>query len=169
MLHKEKRRYVNVFIILIFLAMAFLSISNDFVASDNPLVKRPFYTYYLHESEVSGLNRISSLSGGDVMTDYVAVRYLEKSPYMDKMHILEADGENARLLTNNSSDVIVIRDGELAGRPLKLFTAKQGYVDAASWNALEYYYEDDRIFDSIDDSNRIYDSRSLRSYQQAVL
>lgn len=169
MLHKEKRRYVNVFIILIFMAMAFLSISNDFVASDNPLVKRPFYTYYLHESEVSGLDRMSSLSGGDVMTDYVAVRYLEKSPYMDKMHILEADADNARLLTNNSSDVIVIRDGELAGRPLKLFTATQGYVESASWNALEYYYEDDRIFDSLDGINRIYDSRSMRSYQPVVL
>jgi hypothetical protein len=165
LLYKNKSRYVNAAIILLFVAMAFLSITNDFVASDNPLVKRPFYTYYLHESEVSGLNRLAGMAEGSLMTDYVAVRYLEKSPYMDKMHILEVDVLDDRLMIENDMDVIVVRNGELDERPIKLYTATGKYVKAASWNALDYYYREDAVFDSLEYRNRIYDSRSLRSYQ----
>src|SRR5208337_1322762 len=97
LMYRKHNKYINALIIVLFVAMVFLSLTSDFVASDNPLVKRPFYTDYLHEAEITGLNTVSNFTDGYVMTDYVAAKYLDSSPYQDKMHILEADPVNEKL------------------------------------------------------------------------
>lgn len=163
-LFQKRNRAVTVLLTVAFVAMVFLSISNDFVASDNPLEKRPFYTYYLSDSEVTGINNIAEVTGGSVLSDYITVRYLEKSPYMDKDHILEANVLTHQLMAANSTDVMLIRDGELAKRPIKLFSSDNGYVQAAPWNALEYYYPGDPVFDSLGGKDRIYSSGTMSAY-----
>ena len=165
LLYRKHNKIINAFIIVLFVAMVFLSITSDFVASDNPLVKRPFYTDYLHEAEITGLDNVANFTGGYVMTDYVAARYLGSSPYQDKMHILEADSVNEKLLTGDSSDVIVIRDGELDIRPIKIYTTDRGFILGPSWNALDYYYKGDPVFASLGQRNLVYSSNYMSAYE----
>ncbi len=164
LLYRKKNKVINALIIVLFVAMVFLSLTSDFVASDNPLVKRPFYTDYLHEAEIIGMDNVANFTDGNVMTDYVAARYLDSSPYQDKMHILEADPVNENLLTGDSSDTIVIRDGELDIRPIKAYTTIKGFIMNPSWNALDYYYKGDPVFDSLDKRNKVYSSNYISAY-----
>jgi hypothetical protein len=164
MLYKKMNRIAHGLLVLAFVLMVFLSISNDFVSSDNPIVERPFYTYYLNTSEITGMMHIASLTEGSVMSDYIAVRYLEKSPYLEHQHILEANVITGKLMKENSTDLILIRDGELEKRPVKLYSSDNGYVRAAPWNALEYYYAEDAVFASLGERDRVYSTGSMTAY-----
>jgi hypothetical protein len=66
----------SLLIILSFSSMGFLTISNDYVASDNPIVERPFYTYYLTESERDSFEHISSTSKSQIVADRISCLYL---------------------------------------------------------------------------------------------
>jgi len=98
------------------------------------------------------------------MSDYIAVRYLEKSPYRDHQHILEANTLTKKLMKENSTDIILIRSGELEKRPVKLYSSDNGYVRAAPWNALEYYYADDAVFAGLGERELVYSSGPITGY-----
>ncbi|HTX44437.1 MAG TPA: hypothetical protein VMC61_06870 [Methanocella sp.] len=164
LLYLRKSKLITLSILLLLVAMVFLSLTNDFVASDNPLVKRPFYTYYLQGSEVTGLDRVANATDGSVMSDYIASRYYLSSPYLDKTHILEVDKASGELLKGNVTDVILLRDGELGRRPLKLYTSTSGFIPGPNWLALDYYYRDDPAYGSLGNKNRIYGSGSISAY-----
>ncbi len=147
------RRFSRAFVVVLFVLLVFLSVSNDFVASDDPLVKRPFYTFYLTEQEIVSFERVSSFAAGYVMSDYVSVRYLYLSGSPYKSHILEIDPSDRTLLRDADDDVFLIRTGELSKRPLKLYTGEGEFVLNPSYEAnLEYYsdlrLEYDRVYDS---------------------
>jgi hypothetical protein len=158
----RSKKYMKTGLVVLFTILVLLSVSNDFVASDNPLIKRPFYTYYLTEGEVDGIGHISNMTNGLAMSDYVATRYMMSSPYLSKSNILEINGQNLTLLRYNSSDVILIREGEFNQRPLKLLTLPDSNFKLNSgWNSLDYYYNDNAINDGIGKLNRVYDSKEV--------
>ena len=148
---------------LLFALMVFLGVSNDFNASDNPLVKRPFYTYYFTESEITAMNRLGYLAKGYVTADYPAARYMEYSDFPQKAHILEVSALEQKILTNSSDDLILIRKDELSKRPLKLYTSADGKfrVEPSLAASQDYYGEDSPLWDNLDEFNSIYDSGTV--------
>jgi hypothetical protein len=164
LLYRKNSKLINIVIIVLFILMAFLSLTDDFVATDNPLLKRPFYTDYMQESEIYGLNNVANFTTGYVMTDYVGVRYLQSSPYVAEMHIMEINDTAHQILTSSGNDVVLIRDGELDVRPLLVFTADYGYVSEPSWNTLDYYNKGDPAFDSLQGMDLVYNSNTMSAY-----
>ena len=163
---RSKKNAKKVLIIL-FLALALLSVSNDFVASDNPLVKRPFYTFYLTEEETNGFDHAGNLAEGRVMVDFVTHRYMEIAPYQEKINILEVDPSENEFLRSNSSELILVRTGELNKRPLKLATIEEGEFVAKPTmeSLLDYYYEEDtQLWSSLEDYDKVYESSSVATY-----
>lgn len=165
--YDKLKKKSKVLVILCFFIMAFLSVSNDFTASDNPLVKRPFYTFYLTEEECVALESLSQITEGYLLTDYIACRYLESSAYADRIHILEVDTEKQEFLVNSGEDIILVRKGELAKRPLKLFTASNGQFvfEPSLGNTLFYYDNDLPVWQTTDQYNTVYDSGEVRAFQ----
>ncbi|KGK99158.1 hypothetical protein LI82_03775 [Methanococcoides methylutens] len=159
----KSKKYGKVILLILFISMAFLSVSNDFVASDNPLVKRPFYTFYLTDEEETSFVYIASVTEGYVMSDYVTTRYLSFSKYEDKAHILEVDNKSMNILRNDSDDVFLIRKLELEKRPLRLYSLSgDDFILMPSWgNDLEYYYQDTTLWNELPKYNKIYDSNSV--------
>ncbi len=164
--HKLKKKY-KALAIICFFTIAFLSLSNDFTASDNPLVKRPFYTFYLTEEESIALKSMSQITEGYLMSDYIACRYLESSAFANKIHILEVDPQKQVFLEQSGNDIIVVRNGELAKRPLKLFTAPNGQFifNPSLGNTLFYYDNNLPIWKTMKGYNEIYDSGAVKAFQ----
>ncbi|MFX4263313.1 hypothetical protein ACOBQJ_14080 [Pelotomaculum propionicicum] len=156
--------YGKIAVITAFSCMAFLSVTNDFTASDNPLVKRPFYTYYLSEGEVNSFNHICSTSEGYVFSDFIATKYLFYSKYSERSHILEANTDTKKFLKNIDSDIFLIRKNELEKRPLKLYSNNSDrFFRDPPWAGganLDYYYNDSAIWESMKNHNKIYESNS---------
>ncbi|MBN1324375.1 MAG: hypothetical protein JW986_10345 [Methanotrichaceae archaeon] len=163
-LFHKARRYGRSILVVTFMALIFLSVSNDFTASDNPIVKRTFYTFYMSENEVDSTRFLPQVAGGYVMSDYVVARYLECSPFQEKAHVLEVDRINMRLLRNSSDDLLLIRASELDERPLKLYTSIRGnFVSHPNLlNLLDYYMPDLAMWGELSEYNRIYDSGAVQ-------
>jgi hypothetical protein len=151
---------------MLFALLVILSVSNDFVASDNPLIKRPFYTFYFTESDLNSVGKIADFTNGYVMTDYVAARYLWFSEYTDKKHLIEIDTVNQSLVRQKESDVIILRESELDKRPLKLYTLDNGkFINNPDWDKMQYYYKGEIMNENLaNDYGRIYDSDSIKGY-----
>ncbi|MDF2540156.1 MAG: hypothetical protein K0S76_3177, partial [Herbinix sp.] len=164
MTYKLKRK---IFAVVLFFIMAFLAVSNDFTASDNPIVKRPFYTFYLSEEESKSLNRVAQIADGIVMSDYVSSRYLENSQYPDKINVLEVNQQQQEFLRSSSNDIILIRSAELVNRPLKLFTSPNGefLFTPTIGDKMDYYTNDLPLWDTLESCNLIYDSGDIRGFQ----
>lgn len=159
---RKSEGYAKATLSVIFIVLVILSISNDFIASDNPLIKREFYTYYLTENEITGIGHIYDKTPGFVMSDYVAIRYMMNSPYSQRSNILEVDHQNMTLLRNNDSDVIIIREGEFNERPLRLNGNPDGtFIPNPDWGPLLYYYRNATLMDNIGSFSRVYDSGEL--------
>jgi hypothetical protein len=130
--------------VTLFFIMALLAVSNDFTASDNPLIKRPFYTFYFSEEECISLKRTAQIADGYVMSDYNSCRYLESSEYADKIHVLEVNPQHQEFLRSSGNDIILIRNTELTNRPLKLFISPNGefLLNPTVADTLDYYTND---------------------------
>lgn len=163
MMYVKSKKYHKYLIVILFATMCFLSVSNDFTASDNPLVKRPFYTYYLTEEETTAFDSIANATSGHVMADYVTCRYMSYSAYSTKSHILEVKADNYHLLRNKAEDTILIRDGELAKRPVKLYSSPtEEFILEPPWgNQVEYYYADSPVWSTIDSYNKVFHTGSI--------
>lgn len=162
----KSSNYLKPFIIFLLVITSFLSVSNDFVASDNPLVKRPFYTFYLSESEITSINHLAEKSeNGLVMSDYVVTRYLDKSKFEFQSHILEVNKYKNKFL-KNKNDIILIRYQELITRPLKFLSLeRQSFALKPSWNSLDYYYKDLDLWRDLINYNKIYMGKSVAGYK----
>ncbi len=160
------KTYTRYSVVFLFFIMAFLTVSSDFTASDNPLVKRPFYTYYLTEAECISFDSATKITDGYLLSDYVFCRYGENSEHADKIHVLEADKNKQEFLKNSNKDIIVIRTGELNIRPLKLFTSQSGsfILYPSLKESMEYYYNSFPIWRSLDRYNVVYDSGVVKVY-----
>lgn len=159
-------RYAKIFLAILFILMSFLSISNDFAASDNPLVKRPFYTYYLTDEEIASFYHIASKTKGYMMSDYVTSNFIFNSPYILKEHILEVDFKNMTLLRNSSADTLLIRTGELEKRPLYLYSSQDGRLrlEPNLIASCEYFGCDIPLWSCLNSYNKVYESNAVRGY-----
>lgn len=159
-------KYARLSLIILFIVMSFLSVSNDFVASDNPLVKRPFYTFYLTDEEITGFYRAASMAEGYLMSDFVVAKFLSYSPYKSKDNIIEVDSGSMRLLRNSSRDLILIRSCELAKRPLNLYTPANGEfeLDPSMATAPDYYSQDMPLWKDLGRYNKVYESDQIAGY-----
>lgn len=158
------RAIYNILCGVLVFVMLFLSISNDFTASDNSLVNRPFYTFYLSEGEVDGLKHVGTVSRDRLLIDYIGVRYLGFSEFENRVHIMEVDKESLVFLKEDR-DVMIIRQKEWSKRPLKLFLAKRGQFETnPNWNrgaSLNYYNPEPQLYQSIKDYNKFYDNNEI--------
>ena len=154
-------------VVILFFVMAFLAVSNDFTASDNPIVKRLFYTFYLTEEECSSLNSVAQIADGIVMSDYSSCRYLENSEYAEKVNVLEVNQQQQEFLRSGSSDIILIRNTELAKRPLQLFTSPDGefLFTPTIGEKMDYYPNDLPLWDTLESCNMIYDSGDIQGFK----
>lgn len=165
-LFSASKKYAKVLLIVLFILMSFLSISNDFISSDNPLVKRPFYTYYLTDEEIISFYHVAAKTKGYMMSDYVTSNFIFNSPYILKEHILEVDAKNLTLLRNSSEDTILIRSGELEKRPLYLYSSLDGRLNLEPnlVSSCEYYYHDMLLWKSLDSYNQIFESNQVKGF-----
>jgi len=171
-LYQRNSRLLKALCIVVFAAWILFSVSNDFVASDNPLVKRTFYTSYMTEGEITGMDSILGItqaSAGYMLSDYVSGRYVQFSSlgpdYPFQPTVAEAYAPDNLLLKSNSSDVILIRENELAKRPMKLvnLTTPQ-YNYAPHESQIVYFDMDDGVFDNLGEMNQIYNSSAVVGY-----
>lgn len=156
---------LKIIAIILFITMSFLSVSNDFSASDNPLVNRVFYTFYLNEKEIIEFNNIANFTEGFVLSDYVVKRYLWFSQYKSKAHLLEVN-QNLTILRNNNSDIILIRNQELNKRPLKFFQSRTNKfkLNPDEKGSLDYYYQNSPLWNSLEKYNKIYDGGRINGF-----
>ena len=164
--YKLKTKY-KISVIILFFMMAFLAVSNDFTASDRPLINRPFYTFYLSEEENISLKRVAQMAEGYLMSDYISCRYLESSAFANKNHVLEVDPQQQRFLKSSREDIIFLRKAELTKRPLKLFTSANGkfLLKPSLGDTLDYYYNDLPLWNTLESYNTVYDSGAIKAFQ----
>jgi hypothetical protein len=153
-------------IVFFFIGMVFLGVSNDFTASDNPLVKREFYNYYLTETETVSFDSIAGYSGNAsyIMADEITNKYYHNSPYKNDTHLLEVDAGNMTFLTNSSADLVLIRQDELKNRPLQFYPSRIGTFSEKILPAFEYYYQNSPVYDSLREMSKIYSSDTVDVY-----
>ncbi len=157
-------------LVLFFAAFVILAVSNDFVASDNPLVKRPFFTYYLTQSEVTGIDHLADLaqSSNYVMGDYIVKRYMDNSPYVSVGQLLEATYNNT-MPKNSSNDIMLVRTQELDKRPLRLYQLNQDSFRVSPAygmdNNMQYFTKNSPIWSSLDNASLVYNSNDVSGYE----
>jgi hypothetical protein len=165
-LYTRGSKLMRTALVIVFVGWVLLSVSNDFVSSDNPLVKRPFYTSYLEESEVTSINHLAVIDAGYLMSDYVTERYLEFSPYLYISTPLLIDDTNSTFMRNGKNDMIVIRNDELDRRPLKVIESDSSAfsldVELSQFNYVE---KSDPVFTNVARFNKVYDSKSVNGYE----
>lgn len=175
-LYRRDNKAIKAICIIVFALWILCSVSNDFVASDNPLAKRPSYTTYLTQGEITGINNlvgISSASSGLVLSDYVVGRYLEFSPYgLDNPHApltAQVYLPDNQYLKQSSNDIVLIREDELARRPLLLLALDSPdpavFKPDISELQLTYIDKDNPACSGLDDMDQVYDSSSVRGFK----
>ncbi|QSX00040.1 hypothetical protein [Haloterrigena alkaliphila] len=149
-------------VVVLLLTSGFVAVSNDFVASDNPLVEREFYTHYFTEAEVESFDAVGEAAGDDVMSDYVTCRYYSSSP-TGECNIIQADPETGDVHFEGQ-DLLLVREGELADRPLQFYATDEYVEDPAYYESLEYADQDSPVWDGRSSSDRVYDSEGVSVY-----
>ncbi|MFC7115147.1 hypothetical protein ACFQH2_09555 [Natronoarchaeum sp. GCM10025703] len=157
------RRIALAVVVVLAFTTVFFAVSNDFVASDNPVVERDdFYTFYLSESEVTSVGTITETADRSVTSDYVTCRYVE-NPGNGDCHIIQADPMNRELHTADGS-VFVLRGAELAQRPLSVFPTNERVEDPPYSNFRQSLPASSPVWNDLDDRHRVYDSGSVTAY-----
>ncbi|WP_306058662.1 hypothetical protein [Natronococcus wangiae] len=133
---------VLIALLVILSLFTFTAVSNDFTASDNPVVERPFYTFYLSDDERQSFEAVDDGYQGEIGTDRISCRY------MGELHgslcsVIDA-GEGDAMFDDH--DVVLIREDELEDRPLQ-FT--------------RYVEESDLPREELEERDRVYDSGSV--------
>lgn len=158
-----RRLKIAVVLVLVF-SSAFLAVSNDFVASDNPLAEREDnYSFHLSESEVTSFQAVTGYAGGAVTGDYIACRYIDY-PGNGNCDIIQADFIGERLHFPADS-VFILRTGELERRPLSVFPTSEPVSDPPYSNNRESLSRDSAAWNELLDHNRVYDSTEVTAYR----
>lgn len=139
---------VFVAVLLLLSCFSFVAVSNDFVASDNPLVERQFYTFYLTEQERESFDRLDEVHQGSLSSDHITCRYYIEV-LQSSCSSLAVEDES---VLHADHDGILVREGELERRPLQVY-------------GLEYVYADELPWDELNERNRIHDSDAVVYYR----
>ncbi|WP_241431754.1 hypothetical protein [Natronorubrum bangense] len=136
-------------LIVLLSCFSFVAVSNDFVSSDNPVVDRPFYTYYLTEQEERTFERVLEIHEGALGADHITCHYAEN------IHEAECNAfpvENETIV-HAEFDGVVIREDEFEKRPV--YTAEDdAYVSAEKM-----------AWDELAERNRVHDSGTVSYYR----
>lgn len=167
--HKNTAKVLVLVALFIFLLFSFTTISNDFVAGDNPAVERQFYTSYLSEAEEQSMQTVAGIGAGSVASDYAATRYYESSEYAEKSRIMGVSENAEQLHFGDDSDILLVREGELETRSLQVW-ATDNYVQDGSYHGeLRYVGQDDRVWLDLNAGHQVYDSGVVSGHQQTRL
>lgn len=154
--------------IVLVLSLAFLAVSNDFVASDNPTIEREFYTYYLTESETTGFETIGGLTDGLLLTDGIACKYVTYTSYDGECTILQTDIDKQRLLTGEQPNTVVVRTTELQRRDLRVFPTERFYPsDPPHLYAKEYLPSESPAWNDLGRRSKVYTSDDISAFRNA--
>ena len=157
------RRARTAVVLLLVFSAAFLAVSNDFVASDNPLAEREdAYSFHLSEAEITSLTTLGEGSGGAVTSDYVACRYLN-NPGTGDCGIIQADLADGQLHFPAES-VFVLRTGELERRPLSVFPTSEPVAEPPYSNNRDSVPATAGLWEELPDRNKVYDSSEVSGY-----
>ncbi|WP_253737068.1 hypothetical protein [Halohasta salina] len=157
-----QRARTAVVLLLVFSA-AFLAVSNDFVASDNPLAEREdAYSFHLSEAETTSLTTLGERSEGAVTGDYVTCRYLDY-PGNSGCGIIQADLTDDRLHFPAES-VFVLRTGELERRPLSVYPTSEPVDEPPYSNNRDSVPSTAGLWNELPDRNKVYDSSEVSGY-----
>ncbi len=163
-------RLMKALLIVSFALLVLLSVSNDFVATDNPLVKRTFYTHYLSETDIAGIDLVTKLANNSIMADYPIVRYLNATEVaMTRMPlILRVDTRDNTIVPAETSHPVIIHKSELENRPLDIAAVRTDidriYIDFVPDNSLAYFNKTSPVWDSLDQFSKVVDTNSIDVY-----
>ncbi|NHN46673.1 hypothetical protein G9464_03565 [Halostella sp. JP-L12] len=155
--------------LVVFVLFSFTTVSNDFVASDNPVVERQFYTNYVSEAEEQSMRTVADVSAGNVSSDYVGTRYYNASRYAAKAQILGVNEDRDRLYFGSDRDLVLVRDAELQRRPLQVWITDSYRYDAGYLAELGYVEGDARVWSDLALTNRVYDSGTASAYHSSTV
>ncbi|MFO7834094.1 MAG: hypothetical protein R6V31_08590 [Halohasta sp.] len=157
------RRARTAVVLLLVFSAAFLAVSNDFVASDNPLAEREdAYSFHLSAAEITSLNTLGERTDGPVTSDYVGCRYLN-NPGTGDCGIIQADLAGDRLHFPEES-VLVVRTGELERRPLSVFPTTEPVDEPPYSNNRDSVPATAGLWNELPDRNKVYDSTEVSGY-----
>lgn len=159
---------VKVIAFVVFLVFSLATVSNDFVASDNPAVERQFYTNYLSEAEEHSMQTVAGVATGNVSSDYAALRYYDASPRANQSRILGVSPEGDRLFFGSQNDLVLIREGELRQRPLQVWRT-DNYRAGGYFGELGYVERDAAVWSDLQVANKVYSSGTVGAYQQSAV
>jgi hypothetical protein len=158
-------KYGKAALVVIFCIWAVLAVSNDWVASDNPLVKRPFYTYYFTEQEVTGMDKLVTHATDILESDYVANRYYEGSNNEAYTTILEVDAPNMTFVRHCPLDILLVREGEHDKRELRVAALDNSkFIAKPEAGSFVYVDRNKDVWGTLAGYNRIYDSEAIQAY-----
>jgi hypothetical protein len=167
-IYSRAGKYMKTALVGIFAVLVILSLSNDFIATDNPLVKRPFYTHYLTESDIAGADHIRDMANTSVLADYPIVRYLMYNDYVQLPTLIWMDAKNNTLIESDPPSPMIFRKGELARRPLDILSVDdiQGPMFSyyVPWTRMTYFNESAPVWKDFANYSRIYDSNTMECY-----
>lgn len=149
-------------LIFLFLTTGFLGVSNDFVASDNPVIEREFYTYYLEESEEHGFKTVGELSESPVVADYITCRYLDHSP-VGECQIIQVNPAAGELYLPED-EVLLLRHHELGDRGLSVYPTPEYVYSPRYHDATEYVPYESPVWDDLQAEHKIYNSNTVSAY-----
>lgn len=149
--------------VLVLGAAGVLTASNDFVASDNPLVERDdFYTFYLSGPEVGSFETLTRRSSTTVTGDYVTCRYVD-NPGGGDCEIIQANPLTGELFFPADS-VFVLRTDELSDRPLSVYPTDAPVDEPPYSNNRESIGAESAVWSGVPLRNRVYDSQDVTAY-----
>lgn len=161
------RRVMLAVVLVLVCSATFFAVSNDFVASDNPIAERgDSYSFHLTGAEVTSFASISDHSESAMTGDYVTCRYVNY-PGNGACEIIQADITNQRLFFPDSS-VFVLRTGELEKRPLSVFPTSEPISEPPYSNNRDSVPKESAVWDDLGGQNRIYDSAEVTGYTSAA-
>jgi len=158
-----RRRVGAALVCLLVFSTAFFAVSNDFVASDNPVTERAdFYNFYLSEQETTSYATIAGHTDSAITSDYVTCRYVN-NPGSGRCDIIQADPVAGRLHDPPDS-VVVVRSDELRERPLSVYPTPEPVENPPYSNTRDSLSRQSPVWDDLGTYNRVYDSTDVSGY-----
>jgi hypothetical protein len=165
-LYRRPSRALKIVLTLAFIILVFFSSSNDFVASDNPLVKRDFYTFYFTNVEINSFRYVGNHSLGIISTDYVALRFIDEQGISRDVSTIRYDDIENVLFKGDQNDLTLIRISEAIKRPLHLYTNYSNVTgqDPSTTGRLDYYVFDSRFQSNLSNRNLVFNSDDVMTF-----
>jgi len=167
MIFSRSGKHMKALLVVLFALLVLLSISNDFVATDNPLVKRTFFTHYLKESEITGFNLIGDMANVSVLVDYPTWRYLNSSDISHAPVLLTANGTSEKIVLPSQQSPLIFRKAELDLRPLNIVSVNDdamAYSEYVPDNSMAYFNSTSPVWNDLQKFSKVYDSNTVDGY-----